>query len=295
MKTRALYHAALFALAACAFSWTIFFGVELWFIPTFVPPEATAALLLTLLLGHYLGMMGPAVAALGLWSVYKNPTRPAFRWGNLKFYLWSAAALVLLRGAALACGMFAAPNDFQLRAPIEAHVWFILGASLTLGWVAGMAEEVGWCAYLLPLLEPAFGKLGAVIFSGALRGVWHLPVIVMPLLVQVLKNETTWDFFIANVFIATTALLFSNLLFGAAMSWLWFKTASIALVGWAHQWFDLTRDAALLFAFALASNSVTTLTYSIEIHLLGFVALLLLARQANLQHGINRLVVSQAP
>ncbi|MCG3140792.1 MAG: hypothetical protein HDKAJFGB_01915 [Anaerolineae bacterium] len=295
MRTRALYHAALFAFAACVFSWTIFLGIEFWFIPTFVPPEATAALLLTQLLGHYLGMMGPAVAALGLWSVYKNPTCPAFRWGNLKFYVWSAAALVLLRGAALACGMFAAPNDFQLRASIEAHVWFILGASLTFGWVAGMGEEVGWCAYLLPLLEPAFGKLGAAMFSGALRGVWHLPVIVTPLLVQVLKNETTWDFFIANALIATTALLFSNLLFGAAMSWLWFKTASVALVGWAHQWFDLTRDAAMLFVFALASSSATTLTYSIEIHLLGLAALLWIVRRANWQHGINRLVVSKTP
>lgn len=279
MKRRALHGAALFGLAACAFSWIVFFGLELWFIPTFLPADGRPALVLSQLFGHYLGMMGPAIAALAMWRAFESPSRPAFRWGRLSFYLWSAAALVLMRGAALAFGWLAGPDDLQLRAAFASQPWFVLGASLTFGWLAGMGEELGWCAYLLPLLEPAWGKLGAVMLAGVIRGVWHLPVVVMPLLVQALKNETAWDGLIANALIVTAALILSNILFGAVMSWLWFKTASVALAGWAHQWFDLTRDAAAIFVAGLAGSSATTLAYSLGIHLLGLVALLWLGRQ----------------
>lgn len=280
MKRQALIRTGLFALVAFAFSWTIFFAAEFWFIPSFINPSDSAALVLTQLLSHFLGMMGPAIAAFVLWRIFAEPAQPAWRWGRSRFYVWSAVVLILLRGVALAVGMLDAPNTFQIYTSFESYVWVVLGASLTIGWLAGMGEEIGWCAYLLPLLEPSFGKLSAVALSGILRGIWHLPVIVTPLLAQVWKNEMTWDAFFANVFMLGVALLISNIVFGAVMSWVWFKTASMALLGWTHQWFDLTRDAATLFVSGLAISDVTTLAYSIEIHLLGFIALLWLVRNS---------------
>jgi membrane protease YdiL (CAAX protease family) len=280
MKQQALYRAGLFALIAFAFSWTVFFATELWFIPFFINPTDSAALVLTQLVSHFLGMMGPALAAFILWRAHKEPAQPVWRWGHLKFYLWSVAFLILLRGAALAVGMLDAPGAFQLRTLFEPYLWIVLGASLTVGWLAGMGEEIGWCAYLLPLLEPSFGKFGATLLSGALRGIWHLPVLVLPLLTQVWKDELTWESFFVNTFMISVVLLFSNILFGAVMSWLWFKTMSMAMLGWTHQWYDLTRDAAALFVSQLAGSNTTSLAYSIGIHMLGLVALLWLARDS---------------
>lgn len=276
----ALHRAGLFALAAFAFSWTIFFAAELWFIPSFIDPTDSAALGLTQLASHLLGMMGPALAAFGLWRAFKEPAQPAWRWGHSKFFVWSAAFLILLRSAALAVGMLDAPNALQLRTALEPYLWLVLGASLTIGWLAGMGEEIGWCAYLLPLLEPALGKFGATVLAGALRGVWHLPVLALPLLTQVWKAEITWEIFLVNTLMLGGVLLFSNILFGAVMSGLWFKTTSMALLGWTHQWYDLTRDAAALFTSELAGSSATALTYNIGIYLLGLVALLWLARNS---------------
>lgn len=275
-----LSRVCLFALGAFAFSWAIFFAVELWFIPSFIKPTDAAALVLTQLSSHFLGMMGPALAAFVLWRVFEEPPQPAWRWGRLRLYLWSAGALILLRSAALAMGWLDAPGAFRLHTSFEPTFWLVLGASSTVGWLAGMGEEIGWCAYLLPLLEPSFGKFGATLLSGALRGVWHLPVLVLPLLTQVWNNDMTWNAFVVNAFMLGVVLLFSNILFGAMMSWLWFKTASMALLGWTHQWFDLTRDAAALFASELAGGGATTLAYSIGIHLIGFIALLWLARDS---------------
>lgn len=278
MKKQALYRAGSFALIAFAFSWTVFLATELWFIPSFINPTDSAALVLTQLASHFLGMMGPAIAAFTLWRAHKEPAQPAWRWGYLKFYLWSVAFLILLRGAALAVGMLDAPGAFQLRTLFEPYLWIVLGASLTVGWLAGMGEEIGWCAYLLPLLEPSFGRFGATLLSGALRGIWHLPVLVLPLLAQVWKGEMTWESFFANTLMISIVLLFSNILFGAIMSWLWFKTTSMAILGWTHQWYDLTRDASVLFVSQLAASNITALVYNISIYLLGLVALLWLVR-----------------
>lgn len=278
MKHHVLYRTCLFTIVAFAFSWTIFFATEYWFIPSFINPTDSAILVLTQLASHFLGMLGPALAALVLWRVFAEPAQPVWRWGHLKFYIWSATLLILLRVAALAIGILDAPNAFQIRTSFEAYVWVVLGVSLTIGWLAGMGEEIGWCAYLLPLLEPAMGKFGAVLLSGVLRGIWHLPVLLLPLLAQVWKGEMALASFSITALVLTGALLFSNILFGAMMGWLWFKTTSIPLLGWAHQWFDLTRDAAALFISGLAASTAATLAYSIEIHLLGLIALLALTQ-----------------
>jgi len=42
-----------------------------------------------------------------------------------------------------------------------------------------LGEELGWRGYLLPKLRSFFSDRTALVISGAIWGIWHLPVIVM--------------------------------------------------------------------------------------------------------------------
>ncbi|MCC6456016.1 MAG: CPBP family intramembrane metalloprotease [Caldilineaceae bacterium] len=51
-------------------------------------------------------------------------------------------------------------------------------SSLFIGTLYAMAEEVGWRGYLLPMLLP-LGRTRALLLSGFLHGVYHLPLMLM--------------------------------------------------------------------------------------------------------------------
>lgn len=280
MKIKSIQHTALFALLAFSFSWAIFLALDVWFIPTFAPRFDAAHLAVLAMFGHFWGMAGPALAALVMWRRLNDAPRPVWKWSRASYYAWVAAALLIWRGVSLAAGALAAPHDFQFRNSFESYQWALLVGALTLGWFAGMGEELGWCAYLLPRLTPAFGKIGAVMISGIVRGLWHLPVVVAPLLVVAWKGEMNLDALAANVLLVAFALMLSNILFGAAMGWLWFKTESVPLLGWTHQCFDVARDFGTLLVIGAANNDTTMLVWSVGIHLIGIIALVWLARQA---------------
>jgi CAAX protease family protein len=44
--------------------------------------------------------------------------------------------------------------------------------------IFGLAEEIGWRGYLLPHLVP-LGRSRALLLSGLLHGLWHLPIMLM--------------------------------------------------------------------------------------------------------------------
>lgn len=50
--------------------------------------------------------------------------------------------------------------------------------SLFMSCALGMAEEIGWRGYLLPHLLP-MGRMQAMLLSGLLHGIWHLPLIFL--------------------------------------------------------------------------------------------------------------------
>jgi membrane protease YdiL (CAAX protease family) len=54
----------------------------------------------------------------------------------------------------------------------------IVGPMLTLGLVLSLGEELGWRGYLLPRLE-ALGAWAAVLLTGLLHAVFHLPIIFL--------------------------------------------------------------------------------------------------------------------
>ncbi len=279
MRTAALRDAGRFALLAMAFSWPVLLAVDGWLLPRAAGRLDAAALAAAGLLGHLLAMAGPAVAALLLWRRQPGSVRPAFRWGRPADYLWLALALLALRGGSLLIGALAGAGMWPWRSPFEPGVAVILAGSLTLGWLGGLGEEVGWCAYLLPRLTPAFGRVGAVVIAGIIRGFWHLPLLLMPLAAAVGRGELAPAQAASSALAAALALALSNILFGAALGWLWFRRQSMALVGWAHQWHDLARDAGLVLAVGAASSPATALAWSLAIHALGLAALWSLRRE----------------
>jgi hypothetical protein len=49
-------------------------------------------------------------------------------------------------------------------------------------------------------------------------------------------------------------LALSNIFFGAVFGWIWEQTESMPLVGWMHQWYDLTRDTMTLLLVGYGST-----------------------------------------
>lgn len=49
-------------------------------------------------------------------------------------------------------------------------------------------------------------------------------------------------------------LVISNALFGVLFGWVWYKTESLPLLGWLHQWFDAARDVTALMLVGYAST-----------------------------------------
>jgi membrane protease YdiL (CAAX protease family) len=141
-----------------------------------------------------------------------------------------------------------------LLSPIPDYIWISVAALVGLGWITGIGEETGWCAYALPRLSPAGGKTRAAIVSSVIRGLWHWPVMVSPVIAQVAAGERTpLELAGAGVVIALV-LIISNLYFGPIFCWLWYRTESIPLTGWLHYWYDLVRDVAVMLLVGFGSS-----------------------------------------
>jgi membrane protease YdiL (CAAX protease family) len=185
------------------------------------------------LLGHTIAMLGPALAALYLWRV-RHAESPAWSWSRPQYY--AIVALAMLAFWTLP-GLIGLLSGGTLRSPIVTHMWIGIIILLLLGWVSGMGEETGWCAYLLPNLSSQNGKTRAMIISGVIRGLWHWPVLVAPVLAQVVGGERTiLELLGAGVVIAVQL----------SLGWIWYRTESIPLVGWTHFWHNLTRDVTIM-------------------------------------------------
>ena len=58
------------------------------------------------------------------------------------------------------------------------RIVFLLLLGIVLGTLRSVAEEIGWRGYLLPQLLP-LGQTRALLLSGLLQGIWHLPLILL--------------------------------------------------------------------------------------------------------------------
>jgi membrane protease YdiL (CAAX protease family) len=87
--------------------------------------------------------------------------------------------LLVLGGAygvawSIGVGQPSVPGGQELLAlPLKLLISIAIGALL-----GALGEEVGWRGYLLPHLMP-LGRTRALLVSGFLHGVWHLPVMLL--------------------------------------------------------------------------------------------------------------------
>ena len=267
----------LFTLIAFLYSWPILFVVDAWLLPQLLERGEFGAATLTSVFGHMMAMAGPALAAIILWRWFHRESMPPWKWGKLRHYAVAAAAMLALWTLPALIGLVTV-DSFHVRSPIATHVWIVIAAMLSIGWLAALGEETGWSAYLLPRLAPHIGKSRAIVVAGAIRGLWHWPVLVGPLIWQAVSGErSVWSVLGFSGFFAFQLVL-SNVLFGSLFGWLWFKSKSLPLLGWLHQWFDAARDVTGLLVVGFGASLWSTALWGFPLYVVAVLALAHVAR-----------------
>ena len=87
-------------------------------------------------------------------------------------------------------------------------------ASLAVGAVMLLGEELGWRAYLLPMLSP-LGSRAATVVTGVLWGVWHWPFVYL----GVNYPDATW--------LGMLAMVWATTLYGTFLAWTTYRTGSV--------------------------------------------------------------------
>ena len=259
-----------FVLVSFIFSWTVFFIADVWLVPMFEGQGDAAAARLAGLFGHMLGMLGPALAALLMWRLVRREGPPRWEWSRPKYYLWAAAAALAFWALPGLIGLLL--GDTVVDPPPSFFGVYALSI-VAFGWITGLGEETGWCAYLLPRLSPMVGKTRALIISNVLRGLWHWPVVVAPVIAQVVRGDRTpLELLGASVVIALQLVL-SNIFFGSIFGWVWYRTGSLPLTGWLHYWYDMVRDLTLILLVGYGGSLWVTLLNPFLLFPLGFMLL----------------------
>lgn len=218
-----------YLLIAFTIAWTLFL------LPLLVGEPGSSLRQTVSLVCWSVAMWAPGLAAiLTTLLVEKQPlaTLNLRRLGEKKAYLWAwLLPLVLTLLAGLLTVLFGLGKlDLQFSAIRKAMEQagspgvspaLVIGIqvliALTLGplfnTLFGLGEELGWRGFLLPRLLP-LGQFPAILISGAIWGIWHMPVI--------LQGHNYPQHPVAGVFL----MIGFCILFGAILSWLYLRTSS---------------------------------------------------------------------
>jgi len=268
----------LFFGLACVLSWPILFVVDAWLTPAYIDHGNDSAAATAQVFGHMLGMLGPAAAAIAMWRRNPGLPRPSWRWSRPRFYAIAGFAALALFLAPASMGLMFG-DSLSVRTDIDTYRWVVLASGFTLLWIAGMGEEVGWTAYLLPRLAPRLGRSGALLLTGAIRGIWHWPVLIGPVIYDVMSGESSvLRLRLLSVGFAFQLAVSNAVMFGGVFGRIWFKTESMPLLGWTHQWFDQTRAIMLIMIIGFGDSVWATFATFLLVPA-GYVALVSVARE----------------
>ena len=203
-------------------------------------------------------MTTPVVAALLMLLVV---TRDGWRrsgWASLGLHrlglrLWPVAVLlplgVIALGGALAAAFGVAEwSPVGQAADVSPALWpaifliNVLYAAVT----GSLTEEIGWRGYLLPRLT-ALGERRALLLSGLMHGLFHLPVVLLTSLYLPAGNRAV----VIPMFLATVAAA------GVLMGWLRLRTDSVWPAVLAHS----THNVAIAWLAGLLAGDETTMEY----------------------------------
>ncbi len=258
-----------FYLIALIYSWTLFVITDAWLIPKYA---GTGFVKLIALYGHLLAMMGPMAAGIISLKFIQKKKTLTFKRGDKKYYLYTIYAVILL-WLLPALIWFAFDKGIVLKTSFNNSDIIFVASYLVFGWISGMGEEYGWSAYLLSELSEAAGKTKAVIISGILRGLWHLPLFLIPVYLKTGSGGRSVIMLFIIAAALSVQLIISNIFFSSLFGYVWYETESIPLLGWMHFLFDLGRDFALLFFIGFNGSIWFKFGWGIPFYLLAYLAL----------------------
>ncbi|GBD91476.1 CAAX amino terminal protease self- immunity [bacterium BMS3Abin04] len=258
-------------------SWPVLFLIDGWVAPNLMDSGSSIRALFLILLSHAFAMFCPAISSIILMRKINNRSFLKWKWSKLKYYI---IALIIWITPALMGFVFY--DSLELRSSIKLFQWIYMISYLVIVYFSSIGEELGWRAVLLTLLTEKFGRTKSTILSGIYRGVWHLPILVSPLLYKVILGETTIFILFLMSIVFLIQLVISNILFGSIFAFTWYKTQSLPLTGWIHYIFDLLRDFIVFFIIGYGTNIFFKFGWAIPFYFIAYYFLLKIAKEENI-------------
>lgn len=215
------------------------------------------------------GMLSQGVALAAVIVIALTTGKAGLRefWGRVTRF--RAGAWYLAGPAIFAGGMaLAVATNVLLGASVVGSLQFPVAAALLLLVFGGAWEELGWSGYALPALQERFAKaahraLIATLVLGVLRGLWHLPLVVV--------GAIPWY----------DAVLLSPFVFQPIISWLYNRSGGSVPVVWVFHYASNLLPAIVAPLFTGADM----VRFMILFYGFGFLATLVIAWRTRLGFG----------
>jgi membrane protease YdiL (CAAX protease family) len=263
-----------FYLVAVGISWPLFFLTDFWLMRKYTHEQFAV---LIVLYGHMAAMMGPMIAGMIALKYIEKTRLLPLAWGYKKYYSRTIyAILIIWIIPALTFLLFA--SGARIKSIYSDFDVIFIASYLIFGWVAGVGEEYGWSGYILTELSEGIGKTRAVAVSGTLRGLWHLPILMIPVMLKVGAGEQSMTGLFLLMVLFMVQLVISNIFMSALWGYVWFKTKSIPLLGWMHFMFDFGRDLSSFVILGFGSSIWFKFGWGIPFLFLAFLAFQSIAR-----------------
>ncbi len=147
-----------------------------------------------------------------------------------------------------------------------------------------LTEEIGWRGYLLPRLTE-LGARKALLISGALHGLWHVPVMLLTTLYHPAGNR----FVVLTMFLVTVTAV------GVFLGWLRLRSDSVWPPVIAHS----ANNIGIMWLGDLVVGDATALQYIADegfVHLLAYVAVAAaILLRAGRAHPVHPSTATRAP
>ena len=203
-------------------------------------------------------MLTPAVATLLMLLLITRDGWTRQGWASLGLHrlglrLWPVAILVPILIVAAGAVVVVATDAAHWQAPEQANdypVWtmpaFLLANIAYASVTVTLTEEIGWRGYLLPRLT-RLGARPAMLLSGLLHGIWHLPVMLLTSLYHPVGSRLV---VVPMFLVAVTAL-------GVFYGWLRMQTGSVWPAVLAHS----ANNVAVVWMSSLVAGDAVTIQY----------------------------------